>query len=110
MQKLTRSNVAHNLNISPHQYIVKYGNDTITFVFSSELYKRKFEEKLFSHRDTINQSLSNRFGFQIVNDKLADLKLYTSIEKRGFLLYHNGDKVEWLTNIILDGSNLIVMI
>ena len=109
MVKLTRSNIAHDLNISPHTFDVWYANDTnITFVFSSELYKEKFREKMRANRETINQSLSNRFGFTIRQDKLADIKLYTTVEKRGFLIYHNGVKAECLNTITLDGQNLIM--
>lgn len=108
MVKLTRSNVAHDLNISPHKQVVAYRDlSQVEFVFSSEFYKGKFMDKLYEHRDTINQSLSNRFGFSIKADKLADIKLYTTIEKRGFLIYHNGVKTECLSDITLDGQNLI---
>ena len=109
MVKLTRSNVAHDLNISPHKQAVAYNDlSQIEFVFSSELYKGKFQDKLYEHRENINQSLTNRFGFTIKADKLADIKLYTTIEKRGFLIYHNGVKAECLKDITLDGQNLIV--
>ena len=107
MAKLTRSNVAHDLNISPHKVKLDYRYEDITYVFSSELYKTKFLEKLAENRRSINISLSNRFGFHICNDLLSDLKLYTTIEKRGFLLYKGQVKVECLNNIILDGSQMI---
>ena len=108
MQKLTRSNVAHDLNISPHKAHVLYTDETeMCFVFSSDLYKRKFEEKLWANRDTVNDSLSKRFGFTVRNNILSDLKLYLTIEKRGFLLFYNGVKVECLSELILDGVLLI---
>ena len=99
--------VAHDLNISPHKTVVLYpeGQELI-FVFSSDLYRRKFEERLWENRDSINKSLTNRFGFQIRNDRVADLKLYTLIEKRGFLIYKDGVKIECLGNITLDGSKV----
>lgn len=108
MAKLTRSNIAYDLNHSPHQLSLNYDEYGITYVFSSELYKNKFLEKLSSNRENINISLSNRFGFVIVNDILSDLKLYTTIEKRGFLIYKGLVKVECLNNITLDGSQLII--
>lgn len=105
--KLTRSNVAYDLNISPHRMIMEYSNNhKIEFVFSSDLYKRKFEEKLIDNRIKINESLSNRFGFSIENDVLSDLKLYTTIEKRGFLIYQNELGIECLNDIILNGQML----
>ena len=111
MDGLTRSKIAYDLNISPHETQVKYEDGkTLKFIFSSELYKRNFMRKLEEHRETINQSLSNRFGFPIRYDMLSDLKLYTTIEKRGFLIYQDGNKIECLSNLLLDGNNLMMKI
>ena len=108
MDGLTRSKIAYDLNISPHETQVEYEDGkTFKFVFSSDLYKRNFIKKLEENRETINQSLSNRFGFPIRYDMLADLKLYTTIEKRGFLIYQDGEKIECLRNLTLDGNNLM---
>lgn len=105
--QLTRSGVAYDFRISPHKLLIKYKDGTdLEYTFSSELYKSKFEEKYKDNREKINESLSKRFGFNIVNDKLCDIKLYTTIEKRGFLINQNKESIEWLSNIILDGSNL----
>lgn len=110
MERLTRSKIAYDLNISPHVSNVSYNNTELRFVFSSDLYKRNFETKLEEHRDKINTSLSKRFGFRIENNLLADIKLYITIEKRGFLIYQDGVKVECLKSIKLDGNSLIMMI
>lgn len=108
---ITRGGVAYNLTESPYRYNVEYdAARSITFVFSSNLYRNNFIKKLQSNRKTINQSLSNRFGFSIKNDVLCDIKLYLSIEKRGFLIYQNGEKFECQKSIRLDGSNLTMMI
>lgn len=106
MSKLTRNNIAYDLNISPHTLKIEYPDNTIEFVFSSQLYVEKFASKYKENREKINQSLSNRFGFHITNDILADLKLYITIEKRGFLIYKDGIKFECLNDITLDGLNL----
>lgn len=108
MAKLTRSGVAHDLTISPHLSIVNYGKgDELTFVFSSELYVKKFETKLEENRDKINNSLSQRFGFDIKLDKLADIKLYEKTETRGFLILGK-EEYKCLNTIKLDGKNLIL--
>lgn len=105
---LTRSNIAYDLKASPHETNITYPDgDVLTFIFSSDLYRTKFTEKMKDNRIKINESLSNRFGFTIVNDKLCDLKLYTTIEKRGFLIYQNQRGFECLNNIILDGHQLM---
>lgn len=106
--KLTRSKVAYDLTISPHMMEVPYDHgDTLVYVFSSELYKNKFYNTLFDNREKINESLSNRFGFSVVNDVLCDLKLYISIEKRGFLILKDKEKMVCVKDIILDGSRMM---
>lgn len=102
---LTRSQIAYDLEISPHRLIVQY-NDPITYVFSSNLYKTKFQEKQENHREYVNNSLSNRFGFNINFNLLADIQLYTKIEKRGFLLVTTGGNIKCPNNLILDGVTM----
>lgn len=106
MTNLTRGGVAYNLDSSPYRYSVDYPKRCITFVFSSDFYKSSFIQRLNKNRERINQSLSNRFGFKIEQDILCDIKLYTSIEKRGFLIYQNGERFECLNSLTLDGENL----
>ena len=108
MAKLTRANICYNLRESPYFHKVDYGNDeVIEYVFSSELYKEKFINNLSINRKNINNSLTNRFGFEINVDKLADIKLYSGIEKRGFLIRKESD-IECLNDIILNGLKLII--
>lgn len=103
MSYLTRSNIAYDLNISPHIEEIEYPEYKIKYVFSSQLYRIKFLSKIGENRRMINHSLSNRFGFNIDVELLSDLKLYTSIEKRGFLIFKDGEKIECRENITLDG-------
>lgn len=104
---LTRNGIAYNLKLSPYKITVKYDQESITYKFSSQLYKDNFQNKLKDHRKTIENSLSKRFGFIIVNEKLSDLKLYSSIEKRGFLIETKEGIYECLNTIKLDGQNKI---
>lgn len=117
---LTFRGIAYDFNISPYNLEIDYFNNriditkvernSITYIFSSEYYRKKFAERLQENRIKISESLSKRFGYKIKCDLLADLKLYTTIEKRGFLILANGEKVDCLENIILDGNNLIAKI
>ena len=105
--KLTRSNIAYNLEVSPHSAEMRYcGGQYLTFIFSSELYKNKFLEKRQENREYIEQSLKKRFGFVINAEILSDIRLYTNIEKRGFLIVKEGEKIKCLNNIILDGERV----
>lgn len=106
MAQLTRSKIAYDLSISPHRLDVNYGEHSLTFVFSSALYLGKFLEKQESHRESISNSLTKRFGVVVRNRVLSDLKLYTTIEKRGFLLVKNGAEVQCLEEITLDGERV----
>lgn len=105
--KPTRSNVYYNLEASEHLERVDYNNNTIIYVFSSEYYRKSFAERRLSNREKINKSLSNRFSINISVNLLADLVLYSKIEKRGFYLLVNGVKVECLESIILDGLQMM---
>lgn len=105
---LTRNNVAYNLNESPHRLEVPYEQQTLTYVFSSEFYKTNFYNRFLENREKISESLSKRFGFHVQNDLLSDLKLYTSIEKRGFLIVKGEDKIVCQENITLDGALLMM--
>jgi hypothetical protein len=105
-ENLSRNGIAYNLNFSPYKLEVEYGVDHVVYVFSSELYKQKFKDKLEENRAKISESLSKRFGFTITNDILADLKLYSQTEKRGFLLYYNEKSFEWLNTTALNGVTM----
>ncbi len=104
---LTRANVAYNLHTSPHLVEVEYGGHKVTYHFSSELYTHKFRERVESNREDISTSLSKRFGIIINFELIADLRLYKSIEKRGYLISVDGDKIECQEHIILDGLRMI---
>lgn len=104
MSKLTRSKIAYDLTISPHRYSITYGeNQHVRYIFSSRLYMSKFMERLTSNRIQYSLQLSKRVGVDVNFDILADLKLYKSIEKRGYLLNVNGEDVTCPDQIILDG-------
>lgn len=104
MSKLTRSGVAYDLTISPHYTEVLYDNGVILkFVFSSSLYRDIFEDKIDDNRMKINESLSNRFKMDMEVDLLADLKLYSTVEKRGFLIKNNEESYLCLNSIKLSG-------
>lgn len=105
---LTRNGIAYNLKLSPYEHVVQYSNgESIKYKFSSLLYKEKFIEKIDGNREKINESLSKRFGIGMSNEVLCDLKLYSSIEKRGFLIENKEGYYKCLNTIKLDGQNMI---
>ena len=106
MAELTRSNIAYNLSISPHRVKELYGESTLEYVFSSALYRKKFLERKEKNRVEIENSLTKRFGVQVNYPILSDIRLYTTIEKRGFLLVQDGVEVLCPDKIILDGERV----
>lgn len=104
---LTRANVCYNLRMTPYTVRVLYGEQEVIYHFSSELYKIKFNARMGENRRAINHSLSNRFSFTVKSDIIADLRLYSSIEKRGYLISVDGEQIECQENITLDGMRMI---
>ena len=106
--KMSRNNIAYDFRVSPHRLAVPYQDQTLCYVFSSELYKKKFYDRHLENRENINESLTKRFGFRVDMELLCDLKLYSSIEKRGFLIIEErtGNEFIWLDNLTLDGGRL----
>jgi hypothetical protein len=107
LMQLTRAGVSYNLYKSPHLLEMEYEGVKVVYHFSSQSYRVKFLSRCGENRESINQSLSKRFGFNVEAEALADLKLYATIEKRGFLISINGDYIECQNDIILDGLKMI---
>lgn len=104
--KLTRNGISYNLKESPYFTIVKYNNQFIQYRFSSENNLNKFIERMADNRDKVNASLSNRFKFDITLDIICDLKLYDSVETRGFFVAAEREVFECLSEVKLDGEKL----
>ena len=105
---LSRNGIAYDLETTPYVYHIQYGDNIYDFKFSSKLYMDKFMQKSFDNRKQVNESLTNRFGIAIEMNLLADVKLYATIEKRGFLIANQDRRFHCLNNIRLDGQNLTI--
>jgi len=103
----TRNNIYTNLTYSPFFVRLEYDDFSVVYIFSSELYQKKFLQRIDTNRDEINKSLSNRFKFKIKVNLLADVSLYHKIEKRGFLIHSNWGLLECKEQVVLDGTRLI---
>lgn len=102
-----RTNIYYDLDLSVHKLEVNYSEiHSLTFVFSSKLYKNIFKRKLEENRKKVNETLSKRWGFTIENNMIADIKLYSTTEKRGFLIKGKED-YKCLNTIKLDGNHLM---
>lgn len=104
MHELTRRGVCYDLEKSPYQIELWYGDKLIIFSFSSANNKERFKTKLLDHRKKLEKSLTNRFKIIITFDILADLILYKNVEKRGFYLCYDGEVFkQWPATLKLDG-------
>jgi hypothetical protein len=72
----TKYGIFHNLMES--KYVVS--NSEITFYFSSRVYMEKFVERYRENRLKTAKRMQVLFN----TDTIADIELYTEIEKRGF--------------------------
>ena len=102
---MTKNGIEYNLAITPYRFTSNYG---FTFCFSSKNHLSKFIEMKREHRTKINVSLTNRFGFGIRLNEIADIVLYKKIENRGFLIQlAGGNEITCLDNITLSGVTKI---
>lgn len=88
-------------NIDDSQYVVNVGD--LTFYFSKIQYLEKFNEQLVENREYIRKRLEYLYGVKIKCDEWLDIRLYLTIEKKGFKVHKRGEKL-WLNNLIFDGE------
>ena len=103
---LTRNGIAYNFYNSPYELKVSYNNNDLLFRFSSANNVNKFKNKLKENRENIKVSLSKRFKINLSLDLVADIKLYNSIETRGFLIIHKDEYFECLEEVEFDGIKM----
>ena len=104
--ELTRRGVCYDLETTPYNYRIEYNDNSIIYNFSSEYNKERFINRLVSNREYINNSLSNRFGVTTYFPELCDIKLYSIIEKRGFLIQVNSEYYKCLDKVVLSGMKI----
>lgn len=101
---ITKNGVCYDLTISPYVHNV----DGLSYAFSSRPHLEKFKKKLKENRDIINQSLTNRFNYNVDVSQLADIVLYRKIETRGFLIVTAEGKQLCQNNIIFNGGEVTI--
>lgn len=95
----SRKGIFYDLNVSEYRATI----NNITYVFSSELHKQKFIERVKDNRENINSKLTKRYGIEIENNILADLILYKSVETRGYLVINGVGEKLCKETVKLDG-------
>lgn len=82
--------VYHNISDSDYSYDFK----RFRFIFSSKFYIMKFEKELMKFVKYNSDKLISKYGIYLESDEYLALSLYKKIEKRGFLVYYNGNSIE----------------
>lgn len=110
MDNLTKNGIALDIRYSPYKREVQYQGQKVIYYFSSALYAQKFKDRLHENREYYSGSLSRRFGFSVDLKLIPDMKLYNTIEKRGFyieaLTVTDKEVFESWHEIKLDGETL----
>jgi hypothetical protein len=101
--KLTARGIAYDLPSSP--YLVKL--DNVTLHFSSKFYLIGFKQRYLINRIRFNKSLTHRFGFLVIVNNIADVCLYSKIEKRGFCITTESGVQIWQPNeVVFNGGTV----
>ena len=86
----TEKGIYHNLRES--KYVIS--NSEVTFYFSSKFYLNKFMNGYKEHREKFQNKMKNLLQDSPYNvSTLADIKLYKTIEKRGFFVRFGRAKI-----------------
>lgn len=80
------------LDLKNSKYIYKKGN--FSFYFSSEFYLKKFKEEVKEFVPFENQKIVAKYGIEINLCLFLMISLYKKIEKRGFLVTNNEQKID----------------
>ena len=100
-----RNKVYMDLMISPYWY--KIGD--LTYYFSTELHRVRFEERYITARLEMKERLKKRYGLNMACELASDIYTYMMMENRGFLIRtKRGEIIRWPEQIKLDGETLIV--
>lgn len=85
-------------NLSESTYFYVYNG--IKYYFSSKVYMEKFIDRLEAFIDEELDKIQVKFKTKVSGDNVFAIKLYTLIEKRGFLIEINGN--EYIDNIPIE--------
>jgi hypothetical protein len=100
----TKNGIEYNLNVSPYKCTWR----GLEFFFSSAFHLYKFQDKMESRIEWLNDSMTRRFHFSVEVDYIAVIQLYCQVETRGFLIY-DVNKSRWYDcreNITLRGMTI----
>lgn len=102
---LTKHGICYDLTKSPFTVCMWYGQNVI-YAFSSEKNKEKFINKLEANREELTNSLYKRFKMELDIPLLCDIRLYDSIENRGFYIEVDGKVLRCLEEVTLAGIKI----
>jgi len=92
------------LDLTKSDIKLKLKDTNLTFVFSSDLHRQKFEEQYKANREEHNLRLKARYKIDFRSTIFADLTLYTKVESRGFLVINDRGQNLCRENLVLGGE------
>lgn len=101
---MTRNGIVYDLQDSPYNV----NTCGITFYFSSESHRSKFENMYVDNLEFMQNSMFKRFKFILDIEPVYALFFYKKIETRGFYIEYQGRGYKWLKSITLDGDQMIL--
>lgn len=75
----------------------------ITFAFSSELHRQRFERLAVQRMEWLTDSMSRRIGVRMEMHEPALIQLYRQTETRGFLIEIDGETFTCLDELVFSG-------
>ena len=95
----SRNGVFYDLSKSP----LRATYCGITFAFSSELHRQRFERLAVQRIEWMGDSMSRRIGVKMEMHEPALIQLYRQTETRGFLVEIDGETFTCLDELVFSG-------
>ena len=98
----SRNGVFYDLSKSP----LRATYCGITFSFSSELHRQRFERLAVQRMEWMTDSMSRRIGIKTDMHQPALIQLYRQTETRGFYVEMDGESFSCLDELVFSGRLL----
>lgn len=99
----SRNGIYYSLDES--DYILQFNN--IKYVFSSPTVMNKFYMRRKKHQEEFNAYMSAKYGMRFELEELADIILYSKMEKRGFKIIINGREYRCQSEVLIEKVSVV---
>ena len=99
----TKDGIYHDIEESVIKNKYNIGNDELIIYFSSELNKKRFNDKIDNYVHDETAKFNNKFRCKSDLTTLLYISLYRMIEKRGFFVILNNTRIKEVNGILKVG-------